>query len=324
MPSPLDILTQINLDDLVTAFGWEHQPFLASLLRRTFTNPARRFAGQVVGFDHDVGQTNLAEASRQLMRKHYVKDVRVYGRENVPANGPVLFLANHPGMADTISLFTAINRPDLKIIALHRPFLAALPNTTKQLFYIDDDPTKRLNAVRQVSTHLREGCSVLTFPAGVIEPDPDVYNGSLTALDSWTDSAGVFIRFARDTRIVPVLVSGVIWEKAARHWIPRLKSTRLEREKLAAALQLLMLITRNARPNVVHVRFARPITMDEVGSTDAHAIHQLVIERMKDLIKTSHKAEGISALYQRETTLNNPSNNAQIESILNPKPTQRS
>jgi 1-acyl-sn-glycerol-3-phosphate acyltransferase len=315
MPSPLDTLTQINLDDLVSAFGWEHQPFLASLLRNAFASPARRFAGQVVGFDHDVGQTNLAEASRQLMRKHYVRDVRVYGRENVPANGPVLFLANHPGMADTISLFAAINRPDLKIIALQRPFLASLPNTTKQLFFINDDPAKRLNAVRQVSTHLREGGSVLTFPAGEIEPDPDVYSGSREALDTWTDSAGVFIRFARDTRIVPVLVSSVIWDKAAQHWIPRLKRTRLEREKLAAALQLLMLITRNARPNIVYVRFARPITVDEVGSTDAHAIHQLVIERVQELLEHPSKDDGVSVLYANQENQASLSNNPSVQSV---------
>src|SRR4026208_1299668 len=113
MPSPLDTLTQINLDDLVTAFGWETRPLLAWLLRSTFAGPARRFAAQIIEFDHAVGQTNLAEASRRLMRKHYVKDVYVHGQENVPINGPVLFLSNHPGMADTISLFAAINRPDL-------------------------------------------------------------------------------------------------------------------------------------------------------------------------------------------------------------------
>jgi 1-acyl-sn-glycerol-3-phosphate acyltransferase len=324
MPSPLDILTDINLEDLVTAFGWEHQPFLASLLRSTFASPARKFAGQVVGFDNDVGQANLAEASRQLMRQYYVQDVRVHGQENVPANGPVLFLSNHPGMADTISLFATINRLDLKIIALHRPFLETLVNTTKQLFFIDDDPAKRLNAVRQVSAHLRAGGSVLTFPAGDIEPDPLVYPGALEALDSWTDSAGVFMRFARDMQIVPVLVSGVIWEKTAHHWIPRLKRKRFEREKLAAALQLLLLLTRNARPNVVHVRFAKPISAAEVGSTNAQAIHQVVIERMKDLIQNPPQSEGVSALHHRETILKDLSNNPSIESILSHKSTQRS
>lgn len=316
MPSALDTLTQINLDDLVTAFGWENQLFLASLLRRTFANPARQFARQVVGFDHDLGQTNLAEASRRLMRKYYVKDVRVYGQENVPANGPVLFLSNHPGMADTISLFVAIGRPDLKIIALHRPFLAALPNTTKQLFFIDDDPAKRLYAVRQVAAHLREGGAVLTFPSGEIEPDPDVYPGALDALHSWTDSAGVFIRFARDTKIVPVLVSGVLWKKTAHHWIPRLKRTRIEREKLAAALQLLMLITRNARPNVVHVRFAKPVILNEVGSTEAQAIHQIVMDRMQELMNHSPKADGISALYSSNDNQTSLNHSPSIESVF--------
>jgi len=314
MSSPLDTITKINLDDLVSAFGWENQPMLAALLRRAFAQPARQFARQVVGFDNDVGQTNLAEASRQLIRKYYVRDVRVHGHENVPANGPVLFLSNHPGMADTISLFAAINRPDLKIIALQREFLASLANTTRQLFFIDDDPSKRLNAVRQVSTHLREGGSVLTFPAGEIEPDPYVYPGALEALNTWTDSAGVFIRFARDTKIVPVLVSGVIWKKTAQHWIPRLKRTRMEREKLAAALQLLMLITRNARPNVVYVRFARPITFNDVGSTEARAIHQIVMDRMQELIKYPPEDDGISVLYSSKENQARMSNNPFIES----------
>jgi len=296
MPSQLDTLTQINLDDLVSSFGWEKQPVLASILRRLFVRLARKLAGQAVGFDNDVGQTNLAEASRRIMRKYYVKDVRVHGREHIPATGPVLFLSNHPGMADTISLFAGINRADLKIIALHRPFLESLVNTTDQLFFIDDDPAKRMNAVRQVSNHLRNGGCVLTFPAGDIEPDPDVYPGALDSLNTWTDSAGVFIRFTRDTKIVPVLVSGVVWEKTARHWLTRLKRTRLEREKLAAALQLLALITRDARANIVHVRFAKPITMEEIGSTEAHAIHQVVIHRMKDLLQNPPNELGTSVL----------------------------
>lgn len=297
MNSQLETLTQINLDDLVSSFGWQNQPLLASMLRRMFTNPARKFAEQMVSFDNAVDEVGLAKASQQIMQAHYVKDVRVHGREHIPMNAPALFLSNHPGMADTISLFAAINRPDLKIIALHRPFLETLKNTTQQLFFIDDNPAKRMNAVRQVSAHLRNGGSALTFPAGEIEPDLEVYDGALDSLNNWTDSAGVFIRFAPNVKIVPVLVSGVIWEKTAHHFITRLKRTRMEREKLAAALQLLMLITRNARPNIVHVRFAKPITVDEIGSTDTNAIHQVVIERMKTLIQTSIENDGVSALY---------------------------
>jgi 1-acyl-sn-glycerol-3-phosphate acyltransferase len=297
MPSPLDTLTRINLDDLVASFGWQDKPFLAALIRRVFIHPAHKFARQMVEFDHLAGQTSLAEASRTIMQRQYVQDVRVHGREHIPPAGPALFLSNHPGMADTISLFAAINRRDLKIIALHRPFLEALANTTRQLFFIDDDPAKRMNAVRQVSNHLRNGGSALTFPAGEIEPDPRVYPGALDSLSHWTDSAGVFLRFARDTKIVPVFVSGVIWDKAARHWLTRFKRTRVEREKLAAALQLLAIIVRDARPTTVHVQFAKPITLEEVGSSDSDVIHAKVIERMRALLGEKIENEGNSALW---------------------------
>ena len=294
--SQLDTLTQINLDDLVSSFGWEKSPFLASTLRRTFINSARKFANQMVDFDSLVGQMGLADASRAIMRKLYIRDVYVHGREHVPQKGPVLFLSNHPGMSDTLSLFASINRMDLKIIAIHRPFLESLTYTTQQLFFIDDDPSKRMNAVRQVANHLRNGGSALTFPAGEIEPDPLVYPGALESLGKWTDSAGVFLRFAPETKIVPVLVSGVIWERAARHWLTRFKRTRFEREKLAAALQLLALITLDMRPNIVHVQFGKPITVDEVGSTNSQAIHKVVIERMQGLILHQPTDAGVSAL----------------------------
>jgi len=294
--SQLDTLTQINLDDLVSSFGWEKHPFLASMVRRIFIKPARKFAQQMTDFDNAVGKVGLAEASRQIMRQRYVKDVRVHGYEHFPANGPVLFLSNHPGMADTISLFAAIDRTDLKIIALHRPFLVSLTNTTERLFFIDENPAERMRAVRQVTTHLRNGSSALTFPAGEIEPDAEVYPGALESLNKWTDSAGVFMRFALQTKIVPVLVRGVIWEKTARHWLTRFKRTRFEREKLAAALQLLAMVTRDARPTTVHVQFAKPITLDEVGSTDAQAIHQVVIKRMRGLIESSSEDPGESVL----------------------------
>lgn len=294
--SQLDALTQINLDDLISSFGWEKNPFLANIIRRMFVSPARKFATQMMNFDNSVGRTNLAEASRATMQKLYVRDVRVHEGEHIPQNGPVLFLSNHPGMADTISLFAAINRADLKIIALHRPFLVSLVNVTKQLFFIDDNPVKRVNAIRQVASHLRNGGSALTFPAGEIEPDPLVHPGALDSLDKWTDSAGIFIRFARDAKIVPVLVSGVIWEQAARHWLARLKRTRHEREKFSAALQLLVMITRNVRPTTVHVQFARPITLEEAGSTDSRAIHKLVIERMQGLIEHRCQDTGVTAL----------------------------
>src|ERR1043165_5459987 len=95
MTSQLDILTQINLDDLVSSFGWQKIPPLAAILRGLFAKPARKFAGQMVEFDNLVGQVGLSEASCRFLQKHYIQDLRVHGREHMPTSGPVLVLSNH-------------------------------------------------------------------------------------------------------------------------------------------------------------------------------------------------------------------------------------
>lgn len=294
--SSLNTLTQINLDDLVASFGWQDQPMLASILRAIFIKPARKFAGQMVDYDTLVGQVGLHEASSQILKSHYIRDLRVHGLEHIPPEGPILVLSNHPGLADTLALFTAIDRADLRIIATHRPFLESLVNVTRQLFYINDDAAERMRAVRQVSSHLRNGGAVLTFPAGQIEPDPDVHTDALESLQNWIDSSGVFLRFAPQTKIIPAAVSGVVWKRAAHHWLTRLKRTRADRERLATALQLLAMIVRNARPTTVHVRFAKPITLEEVGSTDSNHIHQKLMERMRGLLEHQSNERGESVL----------------------------
>ena len=304
MKSNLDLLTRINLNDLVASFGWEDRPLLARTLRGLCLRPARKFAAQMLDFDAAVGARGLAGAARGMLR-NYTRDVRVYGLEHVPAfrrPSPVsrhpsfLALSNHPGMADTLALFAALNRPDLKIIALDRPFLMALPNISKQLFYLKDDPAARMTLVRQVSAHLRAGGAALTFPAGEIEPDPNVYPGALESLDNWTDSVGVFVRMAPETAILPVLVRGVIWEETAHHPLIRLKRDRMGREKLAAAFQLLAHIQFNAKPVTVTVQIGKPITIQELGTKETSVIHQAILAEMKRLIENPPEGEGQSLI----------------------------
>ena len=290
MPSQLDTLTQINLDDLVASFGWQDRPLLARPLRRLFINPAQTFAHQMSGFDAALAARGLVEASRSTI-KHYVRDLRVFGLDRIPASA-FLALSNHPGMADTLSLFTALNRPDLHVIALGRPFLDAMPNMSKQLFYLRDESASRIAFVRQVSAHLRNGGAALTFPAGRIEPDSDAHEGAVESLQSWTDSVGVFIRLAPETAILPVLVRGVVWKKAAYHWLTKIKKTREEKEKLAAALQLLANVILKVKPVSVRVQIGRPIYAHELGTTETKVIHQAVLAEMKQLIENPPEGEG--------------------------------
>ena len=173
----LDALTRINLDDLVNAFGCQDRPFFAHCMRWIFSRAARIFAQQMLDFDAAIAAFGLAEAAC-LTERLYVRDVRVFGADRLP-DGPFLALSNHPGLTDTLALFTALGHPDLKIIALNRPFLLSLPNVSKQLFYVSDNSNERVALVRRVSMHLRNGGSALTFPAGHSEPDPEVYAGAV-------------------------------------------------------------------------------------------------------------------------------------------------
>ncbi len=322
MPPPIDALTQINLDDLVAAFGLQGQPRLARAVRWIFRGAARKFAGQMIDFDAAIGRCGLPEAARRTQRL-FVREVRVFGADpstgspfvpRTPAardllskscetagqrllpSGPILALSNHPGMTDTLALFCALNRPDLKIIALNRPFLLSLPDLSRQLFYVTDDPSERVALVRRVSGHLRAGGAILTFPAGHTEPDPDVYDGAVESLQSWTDSVGVFIRLAPETAVLPMVVRSVVWASTAHHPILRLKRTRDERELLAVALQLLLQILLDMKPVTAKVQIGRPITAQALGSTNTTTIHQAVLAEMKRLLENPPEGEGISAL----------------------------
>ncbi|MBI1793801.1 MAG: hypothetical protein HYR70_06380 [Chloroflexi bacterium] len=294
MSSPIDALTQINLDDLVSAFGFQNRPALARAARRLFHAPARKFAQQILDFDSAIGVNGLVEAARRTERL-YVRGVRVFGADRIPASA-FLALSNHPGLTDTLALFGALGRADLKIIALNRPFLVSLPNISERLFYVTDNSSARVALVRQVGTHLRNGGAALTFPAGRVEPDPDVYSGAIESLKDWTGSVGIFIRLAPDAAILPVLVKNVIWKKTANHPLIKLKKTKDEREKLAAAFQLLAMVALNIKPITVTVQIGKPITVKDLGTTSTQAIHQAVLAEMKRLMENPPDGEGVSAL----------------------------
>lgn len=295
MTNPLTALTDINLDDLVAAFGWQNSPAASRLLRRIFYAPAHKFAAQILDFDHSIATEGLPRAGQRSLY-HFIRDLEIFGHETLPQNGPVLFLSNHPGMTDTLCLFAAIARRDLHVFALDRPFLQSLPNMSGQLFYLNDDPNRRSHAVKHAATHLRGGGAMLTFPAGTIEPDPDVYRGALESLATWTDSAGVFMRLAPETQIVPVLVRRVLWDKVVKNPLTLIRSSTKDRERLGTSLQLLSNLMFDTRPVTARVQFAKPIGADEVEPKDMAAIHALVLERMRGLIENPPAQKGLSVL----------------------------
>ena len=290
----LERLTAINLDDLVNAFGWQHLPVPARLVRAMFRRTAQDFAGQMLAFDATIGSRGLEEAAC-LTERLFVQDVRLYGAELLP-DGPTLMLANHPGMTDTLALLAALARPDLKIIALDRPFLLSLPNLARQLLYVTDEPLERVSLVRRVHRHLKAGGSILTFPSGHTEPDPANYPGAVESLQTWTDSVGVFVRLAPETAIVPICVRNVTWDWAVNHPLARRRNDPLDHMLLASAFQLVANVSFKLRPVTVQIQVGCPIYARDLGTTDTAVLHQAVLDEMKTLIECPPHGDGVSVL----------------------------
>ena len=243
-------LFEVNIDDILAAFGWENAPVLRPLVRRVARRPALAFAREMTGFDERAAAAGAQAASRELLSS-FTRGVTVTGAERIPPRGPVLLLSNHPGMTDTLALFSAIPRDDLRVLAAERPFLRALPAVVQRLIFIPEDGSKRLGAVRRAIDHLRAGGALLTFPAGEIEPDPAVLTGATAGLDRWSESTSVFLRLAPECTVVPVIVSGVLAPQAQRHPLTRLRRRRVDRERLGAMLQVL---AHTLRPEAWRVR----------------------------------------------------------------------
>lgn len=236
----LDTLTEINLDDLFDAAGLMR--LRHTLLQRLLWPFARRFARVAQEFDQVVGEHGLAQGSSWLAQR-MTAGAQVSGSVHIPATGPAVVLANHPGMTDTVALIASLaSRPDLRVIALNRPFLRALPNVARHLILVPGHDVGRRAVVRTAVAHLQQGGALLTFPAGEIEPDPATF-GRRKALDSvlrWSDSFLLFARRVPQTRFIPAIVSNVISPDAQRNILTLLRRTSHDRQRLAAAIQVAM------------------------------------------------------------------------------------
>jgi 1-acyl-sn-glycerol-3-phosphate acyltransferase len=290
----LQVLTDINLEDLIGAFGLKRHLHLSTVARRVFRAAAREFAQQMLDFDENTGRHGLVEAARLTARLH-VRDIRVYGIENIPP-GPVLIVSNHPGMTDTLVLFASLGRADLHAIALARPFLLSLANVSQRLLFLDQNSLQRVGPMRAATKHLRAGGALLTFPAGRNEPDPALEPRAVHSLQTWVDSAAVFARLAPGTLVLPVCVRGVAWTAAARHPLARLRRDEDDRQLLASVLQLLLQLALGVRPVTAQVQIGRPIPIEDTSPRSSSSLHLSLIGQMRQLMADSPVGPGVSVL----------------------------
>jgi hypothetical protein len=241
------------------------------------TVPARRLAHQVATYDRIVGELGLKAGGAWILER-MARRGEIDGQENIPLEGPLLLVANHPGLTDTVALFNAIPRSDLRVVAAKRPFLDALPNTSQYLLTMSETSSERFGLLRGATRHLRSGGAILTFPAGRIEPDPAVLPGAIEALKHWSASADLFARLVPGLAVLPTVVSGVLSPAALRNPLTLFRRRPIDRQWLAATLQTMVPALRNV---TVRVAFGRPVYADADDATGQAVLKetQRLIER---------------------------------------------
>ena len=263
---------------MTKAFGINNA--LVKPLFTPFLKPfAQKFADDVFSLDQQIADSSLQKASAHFCQK-YTAGVVSKGIEYLPSEGPLLILSNHPGICDTVALFSSIYRNDLKVLALDRPFLRVLPHLSEKLFLLSEESSQRANALRYSARYMQLGGCILTFPAGKIEPDPKLRSGALESVSNWSKSLDIFTRLIPDLHIVVAMVAGVFSPHALTHPLVRLRRSTDSKELFAAALQI---ARKKYQSNTIEIAFSKPIS---VSADNNYRLDDLIIVRAKEALES--------------------------------------
>jgi 1-acyl-sn-glycerol-3-phosphate acyltransferase len=247
-------------------------------MRRLIGPVADHVAGRFVAYDRALGEAGPHWGSAWIV-DHTTGGLAVEGREHVPARGPLLIVANHPGLSDAVALLAALGREDAWIVTANYPLLRALRLASRRFLFVSDDRAHRLSAVRRIVSALRSGETVVVFPAGGLELDPALSRGAaLASLATWSRSIELLTRLVRETLVIPAAVRGVVSPSAFDHPLAKRRGVLKERQRMATLLQLALPAY---RANRVRITFGAPIAHG--GTRDVHAA---VLDAMHALIST--------------------------------------
>ncbi len=275
----LELLTRILAREGAEALGWEHGRPGGAVARALLRPAARRVAREFVATDEAFASRALPDAARWTL-DHFSATVEVAGLDRVPRSGPILLVANHPGLTDAVAVVAALDRADVRIVAADYPFLRALRGLEPRLIFLGASVGAQLGWIRAVSRDLRQGGVVLLFPAGRLESDPAVL-GTDGALLPWSASVDVIRRLAPDAQIVPAAVTGVLSARAFGHPLTRIRRKPRDRQRVATLLQM---IDARYRCVTARIAFGSPLSASELDGSDGAAIVARLVEQMHALL----------------------------------------
>ena len=173
---------------------------IRNTFRPFFLKSTRRFSELIAGMDYLIKERGFVYASCQALCQ-LSQPAESIGKENIPADGPVIIASNHPGTFDGFSIISQLPRDDIKIVVSGIPFFRNLPNAGKHLIYTGTDPFAQMDVIRKTIRYLDGGGALLIFPAGGSNRTrPSGRAGE--SLHRWSRSIEVFMRKVPRSKLV--------------------------------------------------------------------------------------------------------------------------
>ncbi len=224
--------------EIVRVLGLPQNRLTQGLIQQIVGRATLRFAELALGMDREIGLNGPTAGARWLLRS-LVHSHEARGEEQIPREGPLLIVSNHPGSYDGLVIAAHVPRSDLKIIIGEISPYQYLPNIKNHVIF--SPPVKntfgRMQTVRNAIRHLRQGGALLIFPRGNIEPEPDFMPEPEAEYGQWSPSLEMFLRGAPQTCVLTTAVSGVISPWAFHHPLTWFRKSRADRQRLAFVYQ---------------------------------------------------------------------------------------
>jgi len=179
-------------------------------------------------------------------------EVTVTGRENIPSDRPVVFVANHRSLYDIPLMLTVFGNPIpliAKIESKKIPFVRRWMELLHCLFLDRDNPRQGMEIINDAAELVKQGYSVGIFPEGTRFKGPEGEMGNFL-------SGGFRVAFKSGAPVVPVVLyntraalegDGHFTMKPSKltvHILPAIDTSSLDRAAQKALPQLVENIIR--------------------------------------------------------------------------------
>lgn len=284
-PLHLHLLRENLFNSIFNSFGIQHKKMVNKVLRPILWPAVNRFSKIAYHFDKDVYRSNLVEAMQNLIPQ-FATNVNTFGTENIPDEGPLLIVSNHPGTFDEIAIASNLPREDLSIVAQNFPFLESLVATKDYLIFTNSNPHKSLITIRSMIRHLKDGKTLLIFPSGKIDPDPAFLPGASNALNNWSQSIELIIKKVPETKVLVSIISGVLSPHIFNNPLIKLFKGSHRKQSVAEGLQIAyQIFFPNKLKITPNISFSKTLNWEAANfHLDKNHIYQTILTQAQKML----------------------------------------